>query len=155
MAWITKVLTSIHGRRLGVSSSGGILSEYKGVVSRAVTETTVGLRNDAAAQSAVSACSTLSNYGRQALSSGTATAVVMEILAPVAGIEKEFLIGTSASELTLGGPATTNIFKPAIAGAGSSMFLSAANLAGTVIKLRGQSATQWSVIGSTTAMTIG
>jgi hypothetical protein len=149
------VLTSIHGRRLGVNSSGAILAEHNGVMSAAVTETSAGLKSDAAAQSAIATGSTFTNFGRQAISSGTATAQSLEIAAPVAGIEKEILIGTSASELTLGGTATAVIFKPAIAGAGSSVFMSAVNLAGSVIKLRGVSTTQWSVIGSTTAMTIG
>jgi hypothetical protein len=155
MTFNVNPLTSIHGRRLGLGTTGAIMAEHAGVMSAAVTETSAGLRSDAVAQTGVAVGTTLSNFGRQSISSATATAQTFEIAAPVAGIEKEILVGTSASEITLGSPTTAIVFKPAVAGAGSTMFLSAVNLAGTVIKMRGISGSQWSVIGSTTALTIG
>ena len=150
------MLTSIHGLRLGLNSTGAIITNVLGTMLAAVMQSSAGVIQGIAQSGVASSLgSTLTNYGLQAISSGSATAVTMEIAAPVAGVRKEILIGTSASEFTLGGTATDVIFKPAIAGAGSSMFLSAVNLAGTNIILRGVSATQWSVIGSTTTMTIG
>lgn len=157
-------LTSIHGRRLALSSTGAIVdSEGYGSVMKSTADVVqnstalmfsqVGVNPQSGVSSSVA--STLTSYGWEPISSGTATAISFEIAAPVAGVSKEIFIGTSASEATFGSPTTAIVFKPAIAGVGSSMFFSAVNLAGTTIVLRGVSTSQWAVTGSTTALTIG
>ena len=160
--------TSLHGRRFGLSSSGALMTNEKGTRYAAVMKSTADVVQNSTAllfsQSGVNAQtdvsstvgSTLTNYGLQTITSGTSTAIAtFEIAAPVAGVMKEIHIDTSASEVTLGGTATDVVFKPTAAGAGSTLFLSAINLAGTVVVLRGKSATQYQVIGSTTNITIG
>jgi len=165
-------LSSIHGRKLALSSTGAIVDKNgygalmknsTGAVQTSSTaltyvgELTVdGYRLNAQSDVASSVGSTFTNYGRQTMSSASATAMTAhEIAAPVADVEKEILIQTSASEFTLGGTATAVVFQPAVAGAGSSLFVAKANLAGTTIKLRGISATQWAVVGSTDGVVIG
>jgi len=165
-------LTSIHGRRLALSSTGAIVD--KNGYGSLMKDSTGGIKSsstalsfngvfsvagntlDANASVAASVGSTFTNYGRQLLATASATAMTAhEISAPVAGIEKEINIRTSGSEFTLGGTATSIIFQPAAVGAGSSMFVSGATVAGRTIRLRGISTTEWAVIGSTVGITIG
>jgi hypothetical protein len=165
-------LTSIHGRRLALSSTGAIVD--KNAYGALMKDSTGQIRSSSTAlsfvgvmtldgqnlnaQSAVAASvgSTFTNYGRQLLSSASATAMTAhEIAAPVAGILKEIEIRTSGTEFTLGGTATSIIFQPANNAAGSSLFISRVKLAGTTIRLRGISTTEWSVIGSTAGIVIG
>ena len=165
-------LTSIHGRRLALSSTGAIVDKNgygalmknsTGAIQTSSTSLTFNgvlqtEANNMNAQSAVAASvgSTFTNYGRQLLATASATAMTAhEIAAPVAGIEKEINIRTSGSEFTLGGTATSIIFQPAAVGAGSSLFVAAATVAGRTIRLRGISTTEWAVIGSTVGITIG
>ena len=149
-------LTSIHGRRLSLNSDGKIIDKdgYAAVVYN--SDGVVQGETQASVASSVSA--TLTNYGREIIASGTATAVTMEIALPPAGAEKTIQIRTSASEFTLGGTATGMVFQPALLGAGSSLFMSAVNLCGRTIQLLAISSgtnAEWTVTGSTATMTIG
>jgi|ETNvirenome_6_85_1030632.scaffolds.fasta_scaffold25472_2 ribosomal protein S6E (S10) len=144
------VFKSMHGRELGMNSSGQLVGQ------RDKTDTTLyPISSIKKVQAAVATGSTAENAGMQILSSGTATAQSYEIKAPVPGVDVQLHVQSSASEVTIGGTATGVIFKPALAGAGSSMFLSAANLSGKVLKLTGVTTTQYAVTGSTLALTIG
>jgi hypothetical protein len=162
-----QVLTSIHGKRLGLGATGGLVVDHAGTKYEAVQRSSADalqgssayvyagqgiLTGQTALPSSISA--TFTNYGRQTLASGTATAITMEIAAPVAGGEVELFFNTSASEITLGSPTTTITFQTTHHGEGSSLFISKVNGAGTVVKMRGQSATVWSQLGSTAGMTI-
>jgi hypothetical protein len=178
MTFNPHVITSIHGKRVGLNSTGALIVDHSGTKYAAVTKSSAdALQGSSAfvyagqgiltAQTAIpaNASGVFTNYGRQSLSSASATSInataavtTLQIAVPQAGIEKEILIDTSASEITLGneGASTATVFASTVAAAaGSSLFLSKANLAGTVIKLRGVSTTQWSIIGSTAGMTVG
>ena len=145
------ILTSLKGRALGLNSSGLLVTPRDRVDQDLYPAADVGNINAGVATGA-----TAENYGVTVLGAGdTASAASYEITAPAPGVKVELHIGCSASELTLGGTATSVIFKPAVGGVGSSMFLTKANLAGGVIALRGVTANQYNVIGSTAGMTIG
>ena len=169
--------TSIHGRRLALSSTGALVdanaygalmkNSTGAIQSSSTLLTYVGEVEVAGhrivAQSAVasSVASTLTNYGFQSLSSASATAMTaFEIAAPVAGTSKEIYIDTSASEFSLGGTATDVIFASTLVTANvSTLFASSAaaggGLADTVIILRGISTTQWAIMGSTVNLAVG
>lgn len=165
-------LTSIHGRRLALSSTGAIvdknnygalMKDSTGQIQTSSTAlhfngvlTLAGSNFESQGNVAASVGSTFTNYGRQVLASASATAMTAhEITAPVAGILKEIEIRTSGTEFTLGGTATSIIFQPANNGVGSSLFIARAKLSGTTIRLRGISTSEWSVIGSTVGIVIG
>jgi|TARA_R100001530_G_scaffold4313_2_gene5919 hypothetical protein len=147
------ILTSLHGRQLGMNSSGHLVNARDKADQSLYPTANVGNINDNVATT--TAGSTAKNYGMTILSSGTATAASFEIEAPAPGVSLELHIATSASEITFGGTATSIIFKPAIGGVGSSLFLSKINNAGGVVQLRGVTTSQYNVIGSTAGMTIG
>lgn len=168
MTFDPRIQVSKHGRRFGLNSTGAVvIKDVNGIYASVVKSTADVVQNSTALlfsqlgislQADVSSTvgSTFTNFGVQTLTSGTATAISFEIAAPVAGVHKELYIETSASEMTLGSTSTAVVFQPASAGEGSTMFLSAANLSGTNLVLRGVSATQWSLLSSRVAtITIG
>ena len=144
------ILTSLHGKALGLNSSGHLVSGLAAGDPTGYPTANVGNINTAVANE-----STAKNYGVPVLSSGTATAASYEVLAPAPGVSLELHIAASASEITIGGTATSIIFKPAVGGVGSSMFISKINNAGGVVALRGVTTAQYNVIGSTAGLTIG
>jgi hypothetical protein len=163
-------LVSIHGNRVGLNSTGALVTIDKGsTMYRTVVSSSADVVQNSTAllfnqlgvshqsEVASSVASTLTNYGVQTMSSASATAITgFEMESPVQGVSKVIHIDTSASEITIGGTSTAIIFASTIVTAnGSTMFLSAANLAGTVVKLQGRSTAEWIVTGSTTNMTIG
>jgi hypothetical protein len=144
--------TSIHGRRLGLSSTGGILG--------APINSSDGF--DAAAQmwgSGMTATTTstggatLPNYGVSVIAT-SATAATFLIGAPVAGVRKEIYVVTSASALTFGGTSTSQVFSKVAGGSAGSttLTLTDANLAGQSLLLRGLSATKWGVMHGSTVI---
>lgn len=153
------IRTSKHGRQMAISSSGGWVSAFNstGRMSTAV-ELAAQMWGPAMHNNVSSTvASTIGNVGITTMTSGSATAITgFEIIAPVQGGYKEIHIDTSASEISFGGTSTAIIFASTIVTAnGSTMFVSAANAAGTVITLRGMSTAQWAIIGSTTNLAIG
>ena len=163
-------LTSIHGRRLMLTSTGAILDSegYAAVMkstadvaqnSTALLFSQLGVSHQSNVASSVA--STLTNYGFQLLSSASATAITgFEIAAPVAGVTKEIHFDTSATEFSLGGTSTAVVFASTLVTAnGSTLFVSdvvgGGGIADTVVILRGISATRWAIIGSTTNLAIG
>ncbi len=143
------ILTGLRGRMLGLDTAQNLLG------TRGATDPTNYPVSSMHKVRTAIASATAENSGHQVLDGGTATAVTYEIKAPAPGVGVNLFINSSASECTIGGTATDTIFKPAEAGAGSSMFLSAANLAGKALNLMGISDKQYAVQGSTIALTIG
>lgn len=148
--------TSIHGRRLGLSSTGGLISAFTstGGHNSSAYNMNAQMWGSGMIDTVSAVTSTIGNAGVTSLAVATATAIAFELEAPIAGIYKEIHIDTSASEISIGSPTTDVVFKASNGGAGSTMFMAAANLSGAVIALRGRSTARWAVIGST-AMTIG
>lgn len=115
------------------------------------------------AQSAVdsSVASTLpSNHGFVSLSGGnTATGLStlfsFEIPTPVNGVPLTIYIENSASQLSFGGTSTHMVFHPAIAGAGSTLFISSVPpLAGGAITLMGFDSSEWAVVETSAKLTV-
>mgnify|MGYP003634197657 CR=1 FL=1 len=142
-------LTSIHGRLLGLNASGHLVSARDKVDPTLYPSADVGNIN-----ASIITGATAKNYG-MTLITGTATAASIEIEAPAPGVKVELHFQTSASEITIGGTATDVIFKPAGAGVGSSIFISNVANAGRVVGLRGVTANQYNVVGSTVGLVIG
>ena len=154
-----RMLTSIHGRRLGLSSTGGIiqsmtstggysssfemLAQMWGPAMVATTTSTGG--------------ATLSNNGVSVINT-SATAATFLIAAPVAGVSKEIYIVSSASALTFGGTSPSQLFSKIAGGATGSTTLTlivastADSLAGQTLFLRGLSATKWGVLHGSTVI---
>jgi len=104
------ILTSLMGRALGLNSSGHLVTPRDKVDQDLYPAADVGNINAGVATGA-----TAENYGVTVLGAGdTASAASYEITAPAPGVKVELHIGCSASELTLGGTATSVIFKPAV-----------------------------------------
>ncbi|HDZ73709.1 MAG TPA: hypothetical protein ENH55_13270 [Aurantimonas coralicida] len=163
--------TSIHGRRLGLGSTGAILqgssdgTKYAALIrstadmlqnSTALLASQWGLNAQSVVPSSVG--STLTNYGLESLSSASATLVTGHQLGtPVVGVIKTIHLDCSGSEIIFGGTSTAMVFRPAIAGAGSSLSIVQLPLAGTVITLMGFASSEWTLIsvGSSAAVVIG
>lgn len=156
--------TSIHGRRLGISSTSGIIAGGDGTtpgngstIFGLAAQMWGSVMNQSIAI-ATTLGTTMVNYGITTISSGDGSTVITasELARPEQGVYKEIHIGASASEVSIGSTSTAIVFASTVAVvAASTMFFSRANLAGTVITLRGVSTAEWIVTGSTTSLTIG
>ena len=154
------ILTSLHGRKFGLTSSGGVLAREgstqqafialmqstANVAGSTLLDMQVLKNRSVTAAVASSVGSTMNSYGTNIVSSGTATAVILQIGRPTLGQRVEILARASASELTIGGTSTSILI-----GAGTTGFLSmAGGVAGASIVLRGESTTRYGVIGKST-----
>ena len=153
-----RMLTSLYGRRIGLSSTGGLGSGYTSTGGQyASTAGQLGAIAQLWGDSMVTTTSatgvTLSNNGVAILNT-TSTAGTYLVSAPVVGVSKEIYIISSASALTFGGTSTSQVFMKIGAGtAGSTtVTLTDANLAGQVLLLRGLSATQWGIVNGSTVI---
>jgi len=158
---VDKIQKTIVGKRFGLSSSGDLVVNQYGTTGpyvalvRSTADVVQGstlfdmamLKSRSVLATVNSSVgSTMNAYGTNIISSGTATAVIMEIGRPTAGQRVEILSRTSASELTVKGTATTILF-----GAGTTAFLSAAGgVAGASIVLRGESTARFGVLSKST-----
>ena len=138
---------SIHGRELGISSTGGIISAPKGETSfdRAAQMWGSGMLET------LSTVGAIKNYGISVLSSGSTSGTAPWTLGPPAvGLYKEIIFATSSTRIVINSTATTILMAVASSLAISStvgattidISSSAVGTAGTII-LRGRSATQW------------
>ena len=163
---VTDILTSIWGRRLGLTSSGGLMVRHPASAianSRVLTLSTAGTVNETISlfnatlgeltvqtfKSVVNAtettASTLVNYGLSVISTAAATAQFYVMAAPAVGVLKMFSCGqTSASEITLQGTATSILFGSTGA---DKIFFSGVTAAGLAVTLMGVSTTRWANIG--------
>ena len=90
--------TSIHGRRLGISSSGGIISSPAGSsdIDQSAQMWGPGLFESVTASSA-----SIANSGVTIVSTGSTSGTSFTVSAPVQGVEKEIVFQTSATAITL------------------------------------------------------
>ena len=163
---VLTILTSLRGRRIGLTSSGGLLVNQpssNAVPTIAITKSsadvvqetianflsTIGDMTVSRFRSFVNATettgTTLVNYGLSILSSAAATAQFFVMLAPVVGGLKMVAVGqNTASEITLQGTATTILFGST---SGDKIFFSGADIRGLAVTLMGISTTRWANIG--------
>lgn len=150
--------TSIHGRRLGLSSTGGIVNslDASGKNSTAF-EQAAQMWGAALVETVSSAGASISNSGVTIISSdSTSGTSPFFVAAPIAGIHKEIHIQTPATALALNTTAVSIFFNSSLA-EGSSGGSTTLTIAGTaagiagVITLRGLSTTQWGVVSHTCA----
>lgn len=153
MAFVQR--TSIHGRRLGISTTGGIISASSGstaAADQAAQMWGVGLCNEVSSGGEL-----IPNDGITIISSDSTGGEAFIIASPVVGIAKEILCAASASAYTLNTSATSVLFVGTGTGStqlgniGSTILTmgsaNAVNLFGLSIQLRGLSATRWAVLG--------
>lgn len=138
------ILTTLHGRRFGLTSSGGLLTNETGSTAPllAVMRDTAG-RVAGAVNTAAVVATTLVNYGLDILSSATATAATYILAAPAAGVPKKIAVACTASEITLQGTATSILFG---ATGADKLFISGADNRSKGVILEGQSTTRWAVL---------
>lgn len=158
---VDSILTSLHGRKFGLTSSGGVLaregSTQEALISLMKTTAEVvknssGLEMGWQKQTQVvtsvvsSGGSTLNAYGTNVIAAGTATAMIFQIGRPTFGQQVEIFCRTSASEVTFGGTSTAILL-----GMGTTAFLSqAAGAGGAYLTLRGESTARYSVLSKST-----
>lgn len=142
--------TSIHGRRLGISSSGGITSSPSGStdIDRSAQMWGPGLITS------VSSADTIPNSGTNILSTATAAALTYIIAAPVAGVLCEIISQTTSSGVTINTTATTINFNSSGGTSSTALVIAlAAGTEGQSVVLRGLSATQWQVLSRSANVT--
>src|SRR3990167_551741 len=155
MALPRRMVTSIHGRRLGISSTGGIIQAYnstgKGSTQFDMTAQMWGQGMVATTTSTGGA--TLSNSGVSVINT-SASAATFLIAAPEIGVAKEIYVVSAASALTFGGTSTSQVFMKVGGGAAGSTTLTLidASLAGQTLIMRGLSATQWGIMNGSTVI---
>lgn len=138
------ILTSIHGRKFGLTSSGGLLTYETGATapSIALMGDTSG-RVPAIVTASAVVGTTMTNYGLDVLSSATATAAIYTMRAPAAGVLKEITVATTSSEITLQGTATSILFGSSGA---DKVFISGAENRSKSVILRGITTSRWAVL---------
>ncbi len=147
--------TSVHGRRLGLSSTNGILSAPAGSTghNRAAQMWGPGLFETVSAAGA-----SISNSGVTICSSdSTSGTAPIFVSAPVQGVSKEIAFQTPATALALNTTATTIKFNSSLAelSAGGSTTLTIAGTAGGIggtLVLRGLSTTVWQIVSHTVSV---
>jgi len=149
------IRTSIHGRRLALSSSGGIVSDPSGSTQGA--DRSAQMWGRGLFETVSGAVGAISNSGVSIVSSDSTSGSSMPVAAPVQGVEKEIVFQTSATALVLHTTATTIKFNSTLAesAAGGSTTLTvtgaAAGIGGTLV-LRGLSATAWQIKSATVSV---
>ncbi len=157
---------SIHGRRVGLNSTGALyLQDTAGVMYAAVAVSTAGalafssgvsLQSFVESTVASSAASTLPSFGMTHLV-GAAAVVDFQIEAPTAGIPKTIRIDSSSTLVRFGGITTDVVFASTRATANGSTLVAArtGGLSGVVISLVGVSTAEWMITGSTATLSVG
>jgi hypothetical protein len=142
---------SIHGRRLGISSTGGI-SQYinsTGGGSTAITQHAQMWGSGLILTTTSTGGATLGNNGVSLINT-SATAATFSVAAPAAGVSKEIWLVSSASAITFNTTATSVVFKGHGKAASTAATLTAASLDGVGILLRGFNSSEWGIVmGST------
>jgi hypothetical protein len=149
MAFVQR--TSIHGRRLGLSTTGGIISASTG--STASADQSAQMWGSGMVET-LSTVGTISNSGVSIISSDT-TGDVWNIAAPVAGVHKEIHFQSPSTEVFTFDTTAVSIFFNSSLGEGStfgSTTLTAvspatAGIGGSLV-LRGLSATVWGIVSN-------
>lgn len=147
---------SIHGKRLYLTSTGGIANDSSFV---AVMRNATGVVQDkirSYVETISSSGSVLVNYGLSIISTSTGQGTFAHTLAaPVSGIVKRIFQESSATTVTFGTEATTVLFR-STGSAGSTLmtFSSTNGLGGCSVTLVGLSTTRWGIVDSKGAVTI-
>ena len=152
-----RMVTSIHGRRLGLSSTGGII--------QALTSTGGGSSEfDLTAQmwgqgmvaTHSSSEATLRNVGTNIISSATAASYLFTMAAPVINARTEVFSQSSATTIVIDSGATTRFFQSTGAGLSTALTISLASTlggcVGEAVTLLGLSTTRWAVMNKTAAV---
>lgn len=143
-----KFRTSIHGRRLAISSSGGIVSDPTGsTVGSTGVSYAAQMWGPGMVKSYATTAASIENSGVQLITSATASPVVATIrAAPVIGLSLEVISRSSATAINLDTNATTVLIN-STAGASTTYSIAQSTAANEtrVVTLRGISATQWVV----------
>lgn len=146
---------SIYGRILGVSSTGGIISNVTSTGGRGSTAFDMALQGwgKALFETLSSDGSNIANAGISIFSTDSTSGSTHTLLAPVQGVHKEIHFHTSATAIgidTTGGiTINTTLAEAAGGGSTSVTIVGAAAGIGGCLTLRGLSSTYWSVISHT------
>lgn len=145
-------LSSIHGRRIAMSSTGAIVDKngYGAVVADASGVLQSAFKS--AVELISSSGAVLAAVGMSYLSSGTATSRNFTILAPSSGQHKEIFSLSSASVIVLETTAT-GIYFVSTGTSSSALTFGGATLFGATVTLRGLSATRWAVLNKSATIT--
>ena len=164
------ILTSLHGRRFGLSSSGGVLVSpttgtgfshlaeisSAGVFNSSISSfgSTIGEFTAKVVKSVVetisSSAATLVNYGLSIISSDVINGSLLKISAPETGIHKEVFCQSSASTLSFTTTADTIVFDTSFGASSSALvFDLVGGTRGKALVLRGVDATRWAVLQKT------
>lgn len=146
MAFILQV--SKHGRRLGLSTTGGIVSDVGSTGKSKPTIVSAAQMWGDGMYAARSSGARLDNAGLNVLTSSTLASMTFTLAAPIKGITTEIISQTSSTTVSLETSATTIVFKTS-AGAADTTALAlsgASGLQGAAVVLRGLSTTIWQVL---------
>ena len=167
---LTQILTSMHGRRFGLSSSGGVLVQptsstgmthlaeisSAGVFNSSITNfgSTITEMTVAAMKTVIetisSSAATLVNYGMSVISSDVINGSVLTISAPVANVEKTVWGDSSASTITFNTTAVSILFNATLGSSSSALVWDrAGSVRGSIIRMVGLSATRWAILDKT------
>ena len=144
-------VTSLFGRRLGLTSSGGLVNDSTFV---AIMRNATGVIQDVMrsyVESISSSGAQAVRYGVSILATATATARAFSIQTPISGVEKRIFSQASGSVVTIETSATTILIASTGAGGGATS-LTITNAAGTkgeAVTLMGLSSTLWTVASKT------
>lgn len=149
---VDQILTSIHGRRLGLSATGALLMQQRDStgMSRAVTVSSANIREETIAESVLT-CSgsavVITNSGFTHVTSDmSVNGAALTVSAPAAGVLKEIFLDSSASTVSLGSTAAGITFGASV-GSSVRVMDAAGGVRGTSIVLRGLSTTRWAILG--------
>jgi hypothetical protein len=152
---VNKILTSLHGRKLGLTSSGGlaIVPTTSNVVNRLVEQSSDGVVADLGitklrmgVETATSSAATLSNSGLSVISSDVINGSVLTLSAPSSGVMKQIYSLSTASSITFNTTAAT-IFFGASVDSSALVFDNLGGTKGTAVHFVGISATRWAYFG--------
>ena len=161
-------ITSIHGKRIGLNSTGALILDHNGTKVAAVTKSSAdvvqgssvmefnsygdaGTHFPQRAESVINDIGSTISHGFTSLTSGASSDVAVsgwEIKAPYLGAECEIYIQGSASLLQFGGTSTAMTFASSdeTSDAGSTLLVTGVDLRGCSIRLRGVSSLQWGIM---------
>lgn len=158
------ILTSIHGKRLGLTSSGGLafqpttstgMSHVAEISSAGVFNSSISSFGSTITEMVVakmksvvetisSSAATLINYGLSLVSSDVINVSVLTVPAPEAGLEKEIFGDSSASTVSFNTTSSDITFGTTVSSS-ALVFDHAGGIRGSWIRLKGLSATRWAV----------
>ena len=152
MANLYTRLTSLHGRRIAMNSTGAIVDKYGyGAV---MMDSSGVLQNviKSAVELISSSGAVLAAHGMSYFSSGTATSRNFTISAPSSGLEK-FIFSLSSATTILIETTATGIFFYTTNASSTALTFSAADARGERVHMMGLSSTRWAILSKTAQVT--